>query len=53
MLIFDPENIGLDSFKSELSLILTEILTNSCFSVMAAVIGFLLIFSSRFARLCT
>ena len=53
MLISDPENIGLDIFKRKFSSILTEILTNSCFSVMAAVIGFLPILSSRFARLCT
>ena len=33
--------------------ILTEILTNSSFSVMAAIIGLLPISSIRFARLCT
>ena len=53
IVIFDPQNMGLDNFNNKISQILSEILTNSVFSVMAAVIGFLPILSSRFARLCT
>ena len=41
------------NFKSKLSWILTEILTNSRFSVIVAIIGFQPISSSWFARLCT
>ena len=53
IVIFDPQNMGVDNFKNKISQILTEILTNSVFSVMAPVIGFLSILCSRFARLCT
>ena len=53
IVIFDPQNMGLDNFRNNISQILSELLTNSFFSVMAAVIGFLPILSSRFARLCT
>ena len=38
IVIFDPENMGLDNFKNKISQLLTEIVTNSDFSVMAAVI---------------
>ena len=53
IVIFDPQNMSLDNFKNKIYQILSEILTNSVFSVMAAVIGFLPILNSRFARLCT
>ena len=53
IVISDPQNMGLDNFKNKIYQILSEILTKSVFSVMAAVIGFLPILSSRFARLCT
>ena len=52
ILTFEPENIGLNNVKSKLYQILTKILANSCLSAMAAIIGFLPISSSRFARFC-
>ena len=36
IVIFDPQNMGLDNFKNKIYQILSEILTNSVFSVMAA-----------------